>query len=287
MAQAARDSGMTRANVSHQLKMLETALGVELIHRTTRKHALTPAGQILFQHVLKMQQESREAFTAIDELGKQIRGEVRVRMPTGLGHLYLAPLLLDFAREHPEIRLRVNINDHIADLVSGDVDIALKIATNLKTTEIVSEIGHIQWCLCASAAYFQTIRRVETPEQLTQKAWITPAAFGKEVTLHFGRYDQSIPIKFVPRLQSGDYPFLVQSVQASMGIAVLPRYAIWEKLQSGELVEVLPHYQISGADAGNSLYLMASRGRYPSLAAQALSDFIIRHLQAHMKDWSA
>jgi len=284
MAEAARRARMTRANVSHQLKMLEAQIGVELLRRTTRQRDLTQAGQILYEHVRRMMQESVAAVTAIEELGKTVRGDVRIRLPTGLGHLYLTPLLLDFAQRHPDIRLRVNINDHIGDLISAEVDVALKIATNLRDTNVVEQICPVQWCLCASVSYFREIRRLTRPEQLADKAWLTPAAFGQVFDLCLEQSDQTVRIRIAPRLQSGDYPFLVQAVQASMGIALLPRYAVWRQLRSGDLVEVLPDYRPQGV--GDVLYVLASRGRYPSLAAQYLIGFITHHLRNQMHEWS-
>lgn len=283
MAQAARRTRMTRANVSHQLRMLEATLGVELLRRTTRQRDLTQAGQILYQHVRRMMLESVAAVTAIEELGKSVRGDVRIRLPTGLGHLYLTPLLMEFIEQHPEITLRVNINDHIGDLISAEVDVALKITSAQPGPDVVSKVCPVYWCLCASTAYFSRIRTVKRPQALADKAWVTPAALGRTFQLKLYQGDQLVTFPITARLQSGDYPFLVEAVQAGMGIALLPRYAVWKQLQSGQLVEVMPEYRPEGA--GDALYVLASRGRYPSHAAQILIEFIARHLQDRMHDW--
>ncbi|HBD34712.1 MAG TPA: LysR family transcriptional regulator, partial [Cupriavidus sp.] len=88
---AAERSGMTRSNVSRRLKVLEQHLGAQLMRRTTRHVELTEAGQLLYAHALRMLDELQSAKTAIDSLGTVVRGDVRIRLPTGLGHLYLTP----------------------------------------------------------------------------------------------------------------------------------------------------------------------------------------------------
>jgi len=283
MAEAARRARMTRANVSHQMRALETSLGSQLLRRTTRKRDLTQAGKILYEHVRRMMQESVAAVTAIEELGRIVRGDVRIRLPTGLGHLYLTPLLLDFVRQHPAITLRVNINDHLGDLISAEVDVALKIATDMDQTDVVSRVGPVHWCLCASPDYLRETTALLRPDDLVQHAVITPAAVGRSFAMELNRAGQCVSIPITPRLQSGDYPFLVQAVLAGMGVAMLPRYAVWRQLRDGELVEVLPEYTARGA--GDSLFVMASGGRYPSLAAQTLVEFMVRHIVEKMQGW--
>ena len=230
-----------------------------------------------------MAQETFAAITAIEELGRSVRGDVRIRRPTGLGHLYLTPLLLDFVRQHPAITLRVNINDHLGDLISAEVDVALKIATDMNPTDVVTRVGPVHWCLCASPGYLRDGNALLRPDDLIEHDLITPAAVGRRFGMELNRAGQSLSILVTPRLQSGDYPFLVQAVLAGMGIAMLPRYAVWRSLRDGELVEVLPEYRARGA--GDSLYVMASGGRYPSLAAQTLIEFMVRHLHERMHDW--
>ena len=140
LSEAARRTGMTRSNASRQLKALELAMGAQLLRRTTRNMEVTEAGQLLYSHGVRMLEEAQAARASIDSLGKSVRGDVRIRLPTGLGHLYLAPVLLDFARNYPDVSLRVLINDFIGDLISAEVDVALKITSTPSEDHVARKI---------------------------------------------------------------------------------------------------------------------------------------------------
>jgi DNA-binding transcriptional LysR family regulator len=283
MAEAATRNRMTRANISRQLKLIEASLSTELMRRTTRQRELTQAGTILYQHTRRMMQEADSARTAIESLGRSIRGDVRIRLPTGLGHLYLTPLLLEFIKSHPDISLRVAINDHIGDLIAAEIDVALKITSNPPHEHLISKVCSVHWCLCASPDYFKTIRQIKTPIGLREQAWVCPASLGRTFDLKLTKADAVEIVRVSPRLQSGDYPFLVESVETGMGVALLPRYAVWKQLKKNSLIEVLPDYKPEGV--GDTLCVLASNGRYPSHAAQVLVEFITHHLLQQRHQW--
>lgn len=107
LSEAGRRRGVTRSQVSRQLRELEHQAGAQLLRRTTRRLELTEAGRALYQHGLRILQEVASAQAEIDSLGTTLRGHVRVSVPTGLGDTFLAPLLLEFTGRHPGISLRV------------------------------------------------------------------------------------------------------------------------------------------------------------------------------------
>src|SRR5690625_1586008 len=129
ISEAARRLGMTRSNASRQLKALELEIGAQLFRRTTRRTEITEPGKILYKHSVRMIEEMSIARASIDSLGQKIKGEIRIRLPTGLGHLYLTDFLLQFARLYPELTLRIRINDYIGDLIDAEVDLALRITS--------------------------------------------------------------------------------------------------------------------------------------------------------------
>lgn len=284
LSAAAERCGMTRSNVSNRLKRLEAVLGAQLFRRTTRHKELTQAGELLYQHGLRLLDEMRAAQSSIDSLGASVRGDVRIRLPTGLGHLYLARVLLDFARDHPEISLRVHINDAIGDLVSAEVDLALKITSSPPQDHVARHLCHIHWCLCAVPGLVSEGGSLTTLEQLGASSLITPQSLGRRFDLRLvPELGEPLIVRVAPRLQSGDYPFLREAVLAGIGVALLPRYAVWRDLQTGALGEVLPQYSPEGV--GNALYLLTAPDRFPSMATRTLAAFIRSHIDMHRHDW--
>jgi len=206
-----------------------------------------------------------------------------VRLPTGLGHLYLAPLLLDFARQYPDISLRVIINDHIGDLISSEVDIALKITSSPPLDQVARRLCAVHWCLCASPAFVQACPGLSTLEQLGGIDILAPASMGRRFALKLTARGETLLVHVAPRIQSGDYPFLKQATMDGLGVALLPRYAVWRELAAGRLQEVLPAYEPQGV--GDSLYLLTAPNRFPTLATRTLLTFITEGIAQHEADW--
>lgn len=283
LTEAARRTGMTRSNASRQLKSLETTVGAQLLRRTTRHTEVTEAGQLLYSHGLRMLEEMEAARAAIDSLGETVKGDVRLRLPTGLGHLYLAPVLIEFARQHPDVSLRVLINDFIGDLISAEVDVALKITSTPPEDHVARRLCPVHWCLCASPHYIEQNGPISRLEDLTRCTLITPASYGRRFDMKFNMNGVKVMLRVAPRLQSGDYPYILEATLSHLGIALLPRYAVWKQLQSGTLREVLPDHEPEGV--GDSLYLLTAPNRYPTLATRTLMNFITEQIRQHEIDW--
>ena len=137
---AAQKLGMTRSNLSNRLKVLERETGAQLLRRSTRSLELTQAGETLFEHGRRMLQEVETARASIDGLGQTVRGHVRVSVPTGLGRFFLGDMLLEFAREHPNVTLRVTFNNRVNDLIASEIDVAFKITSAPPQDTVAREV---------------------------------------------------------------------------------------------------------------------------------------------------
>jgi DNA-binding transcriptional LysR family regulator len=125
---------------------------------------------------------------------------------------------------------------------------------------------------------------VTTLEQLGLCSLIAPQSLGRRFDLRCKREDgDPLLLRVAPRVQSGDYPFLRDAVMAGLGVALLPRYAVWSQLRDGELVEVLPELEPEGV--GNAIYLLTAPNRFPSMATRTLVEHLREHIEQHRGDW--
>lgn len=283
LSEAARRLGMTRSNASRQLKALELEVGAQLLRRTTRHSEVTEAGRLLYEHGLRMLDEMEEARSSIDSLGKTIRGDVRIRLPTGVGHFYLTPVLLDFARAYPSVSLSILINDYIGDLISAEVDVALKITSTPPEDHVARRLCCIAWCLCASPEFLKESAPITNVKTLMQIPLISPLSMGRRFDLTLKKEGLPVSLRVSPRLQSGDYPYLLEATLAGLGVALLPRYAVWTHLKSGVLQEVLAEWEPEGV--GNSAYLLTAPNRFPSLATHTLIKYLTEKIQQQQMNW--
>ena len=272
LSEAARRRGVTRSQVSKELKNLERQLDATLLRRTTRRLAPTASGQALYEHGVRMLAEMDAAPSAIDSLGHDVRGHVRLSIPTGLGEFFLGDRLLAFQRQHPAITLRVLFSNRVVDLIASEVDIALRITSDPPPDQVARELCRIGWGLYAAPSYLAASVPPAAPEDLAQcRILCTPGA-----ERHFRLLLQQGPehreLRLVPCLQTEHFPFLRRAMLDGHGIALLPDYALVDDVAAGRAARVLPAWEARGL--GSALYLLTMPDRRPSHAVGVLTAYL-------------
>jgi len=271
LAEAGRRRGVTRSQVSRQLRELEQQAGAQLLRRTTRRLEMTEPGHALYQHGLRILQEVASAQAEIDSLGKTLRGHVRVSVPTGLGDAFVAPLLLQFAQRHPGITLRVFFANRVTDLIAAEIDVALRVTSSPPLDHVARQICPIDWQLCASPDYLARIAPLRAPADLAACRFLCPP-YGSRFMLALDRAGQREEVELSPYLQSEHFRFLLQAVREGHGVCLLPRYVGWDDVRHGRLVPVLTEWKPEGL--GSGLYIITTPNRHPSMATRALIAFL-------------
>jgi len=134
---AARALRLPKTTVSRKVQDLETRLGAQLLHRTTRKLGLTEAGNIYFEHCNRIARELDEAESAVGQLQGGPRGWLRFTAPYSVGITWIAPLLGEFHARYPEVRLEMVLTNEPLDLIAKEIDVALRVG-NLPDSNLVA-----------------------------------------------------------------------------------------------------------------------------------------------------
>lgn len=170
MTAAARQLGMTPSAVSQHLRQLELSLGLALLHRSTRRLALTEAGERYHAGCAAMVAAARSADQALARLREEPEGELRLAAPAGFGGLLakaLAPL-----RSHPRLSLRLLLDDTVIDLIESRVDLALRVGDLADSSLVARKLGSMGRQLCASPAYLAERGWPALPRDLLQHDWL-------------------------------------------------------------------------------------------------------------------
>jgi DNA-binding transcriptional LysR family regulator len=244
MSAAARTLGLSTSAVSQQLRLLEQQHGVTLLHRSTRKLALTEVGARLAEHSQAMVDAATLAREQLRLAHDAPSGELRLAAPVGFARhvaLALSPLLA----EHPALKLRLLVDDERIDLIDARIDLAFRGGRLVDSSWTAKRLCLFDWALCASPEYLRRHGEPQTPAELAHHQWLAAGRDGPVLKLALQRAEgeaQSLAVE--PRIVSNNQFSLEQMCAAGLGLAMLVRPNIDDELRKGRLVSVLPDWRM-------------------------------------------
>lgn len=240
---AARQNGMKQSAVSQQIAALEEVLGVVLLHRTTRKMALTAQGLHYLQQV-------RQVLGAMDELEQQLRpgsqplhGRLHVQLPTGIGQR-LMPHLIAFQQAHPALRLNIALEDRLSDLVAEGVDVAIRLSESPPAMLAARSLATVETVLVASPEWIARNGTLQTPDDLMRHPHIRFSGIATDAPLQLVSESMRISVTVESVFRSNNSDALMQALEAGLGIGGLQTLPGADALASGRLVRVLPDWRL-------------------------------------------
>ena len=240
---AARQNGIKQSAVSQQIAALEEALGVVLLHRTTRKMALTEQGQHYLQQV-------RQLLSAMEELEQQLlpgsqplQGRLHIQLPSGIGQR-LMPHLIAFQRAHPALRLNIALEDRLSDLIAEGVDVAIRLSESPPATLAARSLTTVETVLVASPEWITRNGTPQTPDDLRHHPHIRFSGMSPDVPLQLVSATASVSVPVENVFRSNNSDALMQALEAGLGIGGLQTLIGADALASGRLVRVLPDWRL-------------------------------------------
>ena len=282
-AAAAREAELSYAVVSKYVAQLEQQLGTRLLQRTTRQLSLTEAGQRYYQTVVHVLDELAAAERQIHDASSRPKGTLRLNAPMSFGLLHVAPLLPAFADSYPEIDIDLSLGDQVQDLVEEGFDMALRIRERLDDSSLVAKpLATVQRVLCAAPAYLAKAGEPRHPHDLRTHNCLRYSLATDSQRWQFDRDGEPIEVAVRGSLNANNSMALLASVQAGCGIALMPRFLAGPALQRGELVALLPDYQL----AARTLYaVVPSRRGVTQKVQRLLAFFEQQYPAAAARDW--
>ncbi len=172
-AKTARSMKLSTAAVSKQIGLLEDSLGVQLLHRSTRRVELSEIGQIYYEHCKRIMSELSEADAAISKTHQEPFGELKVTSGRHFGERYIVPHLADFIKSYPKVRINLELAERIPDLEKEGVDILIGMSLPGPPDSIQRVIEKTRYVLSASPAYLKKFGIPKKPEDLIEHRYIT------------------------------------------------------------------------------------------------------------------
>jgi DNA-binding transcriptional LysR family regulator len=279
---AARQLGLPKSTVSRRVAVLEEALGVRLLQRTTRKLSLTDAGLTFYDHASRGLGALSLGAAAAAELQGAPRGTLRITAPVDLGGNFVAELVARFVRSHPDIRVEVELSSRLVDLVAEGFDLAIRAGRMRDSTLVSRRLGEIAAVLSASPAYLRRRPAPTTVPQLAEHDCLlfrqsSKARWSLEGPEGVEEVDVTGPIS------ADDFSFIHRATLAGAGISLLPYPSAAADLEQGRLVRVLPGYK---APNGTLHMVWPSSSHLPRKVG-LFRDFVLEHLRLPLQSEGA
>jgi DNA-binding transcriptional LysR family regulator len=276
---AARQIGIPLATISRRVADLESALGVRLLHRSTRQVVLTEVGQNFFATCQRLLEDLKDAEEAVTGEFRSPKGEVTVTAPMGFGRLHLQSVAMDFLAAYPEINLRLLLIDRVVDLVDEHVDVALRIAELPDSRLIARPLGNIRVVVSAAPKYLARRGIPKHPSELMRHDCIAWSTLGLLNTWWFkgGGKERTFPIR--TRLTTTSADSAIAAAQSGLGLVQTTSYQAEQGVRDGNLVVALQEFEC----AATPVSLVYVSNRLLPLKLRAFLDFVAPRLSERLK----
>lgn len=248
-AAAGRELGLTRAAVSRLIAQSERRLGVRLAHRSTRQVQLTERARAL---VLASQGALATLGAAVAALGEDetaLRGPLRIGCSHALGRHVLGPALWPFLRQHPGVRLDLQLSDSLEDLLAQRLDLSVRLGPLPDSNLIARPVGQIPLLLVGQPALIARFTPPREPADLAGWPAIAlkppSAPVRRPWRFSVGGRELVMPLD-APAAEVNSPDAAADMARAGLGLALLPRYLVRDDLASGRLQAVLPEHMADG-----------------------------------------
>lgn len=274
-ARAAQELALSQATVSKAITRLEARLQTMLFQRTSRRVALTDAGQAALERASRILREGESVENEVMDHATRLQGPVRIAAPMSFGLARLAPLLPGFMLQHPDVELQLHFSDSQVDLIAERFDLALRIAHLQDSSLLARRLCVVRRLLVGAPAYFQRHGHPHHPSDLAQHR-----------ALHYSHQSGSAPWQFrhaqlgpysqqvAAQLHANNAEALTPALLAGMGLALQPAFLAWPLLQTGQLQTAMDDWEADPI----ALHILTPPGRIRPARVQAFIDYVAQCL---------
>ncbi len=242
IGKAGAELGLSRATATQRIQELETAVGVQLLHRTTRSVSLSVDGEAFLAHATQILGDIDEAMSDLQSDPASVRGELRIAGSASFGRKFLAPFVAEFLQRYPKLSVQLHLSDTTFDIVENGFDLAVRLGRLSPSTLKARRVGESPRIVVASPAYLAKHGTPLSPSDLEKHNCLirsdvrTWSKRGPDGHVH----DVKVNGSFATNLAEA----VTEAALSGVGIARKCLWEISEHMANGDLIEVLPDYTV-------------------------------------------
>lgn len=270
---AARVLGCSTSHVSRQVARLEERTGCVLLARTTRQINLTENGVFYYQQCKQLVTGLQQANERLDQQRFNLSGTLRVSAAGAFAEQYIAPALMEFALQHPELNIDIDFNSRMVNFVEDGIDFAIRYGELADSNLIARKLVSRSMMAVASPEYLKQFGTPNHPNQLKSHRCVLSN------TDHWSfKIDGAIQsIKVKGHWRSNNSNVVLQACEKGLGIAYLPESTFTQSVNSNKLTPILAPYWRTGANS----WIVYQNKQFMPLRAKLAIEFLLEHFS----DW--
>jgi DNA-binding transcriptional LysR family regulator len=273
-AAAAGELALSKATVSKAVSRLEQRLGARLFNRTSRRLALTDAGQKLSERAARLLADGEAAENEARAQSTTPRGLVRFAVPMTFGVRAVAPILPEFLEAYPDVAIDLHLSDAMVDLIGDGFDAGLRIASLPDSSLIARRLCAMPRYTVASPAYLRRHGRPTHPMHLARHKCLGYAYLSTPDAWHYtNAAGEQVSVRPAGPLRVNNGEALMPALLAGLGIADLPDFIVGDAVASGEVEVILKGWK----QAEGAVHLVTPPGGPRPARVEVLGDFLTRH----------
>lgn len=249
LTQAAERLGVAVSAVSRRLKDLELRLGAPLIQRSTRRMYLNKTGQGFFSRCRTILDELEAAQQEVQNAGSVLSGVLRLNAPLSFGITHISPLVADFMKENPQVRIDIDLSDKRIDLIAEGFDLAIRIGNLQDSSLIAKKISTSRQVPCASPGFIAKHGPIKAPEDFNELPGLVYSNLRTPSNWHYVTpQGKAGTVRVCQRLSATNGDVLRDAAIAGLGVVNLPSFLLYESVNAGELVPLMVDHNWSELD---------------------------------------
>jgi DNA-binding transcriptional LysR family regulator len=273
---ASRQLRMPLPTVSRRVSDLESHLNAKLFVRSTRKLALTDAGQSYLLACQRILEQIAEAERGASGQYNAPQGELVVTAPIVFGRLHVLPVVTEFLGAHPQVDVRLMLADRALNLIDDHLDLAVRIGALPDSSLVATQIGRVRRVVCASPAYLDEHGVPRSPADLSGHACVTFTGAGETDAWRF-RTDS--PVRVHSRLAVNTAESAIEGAIAGVGLTRVLSYQVADAVETGKLVVVLRKFE----PEPSPISLIHVQGRRVTAKLRTFLDFATPKLRERLR----
>lgn len=276
--QAAIVLNLDTSAVSRAVSKLEKTLNTQLLQRTTRQLCLTENGAEIYQHCKDMLLAAERAITTSQQLQAEVSGGLRLYAPRALGKVLIHPLVMQFIRIYPKVKVNFILDDRPIDLIHEKIDIEFRITDQPSVGLMGRKLNHIEQILCAHPEYLANFGEPYTPQEIKQHRCITLSDRLIDTRWKFKSKYKTCTIDVESHYSVNHSGARLDAALQGIGIATLPKFVALRALEEGNVQHVLSDWTLQTNYQGD-VWMLYAPSKHVSKKVQLFREFIVNALR--------